>query len=100
MDRGIGSAYDQDIERVFKKHKVAGMVLVHHPGPVEKYEKLVVGNVTLDWEIGALEGFVNELEKMNNAGKILTNKPVFPSVDKEAVLNGYDKAVEQAKKEP
>jgi hypothetical protein len=80
MPAGPGSRYDAELEEVLRKHKIGrALVLVHQPNtPVEKYEKLLIGQVNREWELTALEGFVNTLEAMNEKGKILTAKPVMP----------------------
>jgi hypothetical protein len=85
MKTGAGSRYDYQLEEIFRKHGIGrALVLVHQPDtPVEKYEKLLIGDTTFEWEIVALEGLINTLEKLNEKGLIMTAKPPMPEPDPE-----------------
>jgi len=90
MKKGPGSRYDYELEEILRKHKIGrALVLVHQPNtPVEKYEKILIGETHKEWEMTALEGLVNTLEEMNRQGQILTAKPVMPEPLPEDVKNG------------
>ena len=90
MPEGPGSRYDVELEAVLRKHKFGrALVLVHQPNtPPEKYEKLLIGKTNQEWELLALEGFINTMEVMNQQGTLLTNKPVMPEPKPADVPNG------------
>ncbi len=87
MEQGPGSRYDVELEEVLRKNHIGrALVLVHQSDtPVEKYEKLLVGNSNPEWEVMALENLVNFLVKLNEQGKIRTAKPDMPEPDPDAI---------------
>lgn len=87
METGFGSVYDRELEAVLRKNKIGrALVLVHQPDtPVENYEKLLIGQVSPEWEVMGLEFLVSFFEKMNTEGKLLTAKPVMPAPDPNAI---------------
>jgi hypothetical protein len=95
MLHGPGSTYDFQMEETLRKHKIGRtMVFVHQPNtPVNKYEKLLVGKMDINWEVVALENFVNFLERQNDLGRILTAKPDMPEPDPEAVKDMKAKGI-------
>lgn len=87
METGPGSRYDAELEEVLRKNRIGrALVLVHQPDtPVENYEKLLIGAVSPEWEVMALEYLVNFMDKLNAEGKLLTAKPVMPDPDPNAI---------------
>ena len=90
MQTGPGSRYDAELEGVLRKHKIGrALVFVHQPNtPVEKYEKLLIGNTNHEWELLALEGFIETCQALLAKGELLTAKPKMPDPLPEDVKNG------------
>jgi len=97
MPYGPGSNYDADLEKILRKHGIGrAMVLVHQANtPVEKYEKLLIGNnVHLEWQITALEGFVGLMDALNKKGELLTAKPPMPEPKPEDVRQFKERGID------